>query len=99
MMQDDSWLTRTVSLRDRFGDNGLISVVLAKLEGDALVIDTWLMSCRVLKRGVEQYVLNHLGEFARRQGLGGAPGRVHPDGQERLGSRSLCQARIYPAWR
>src|SRR5208283_2645269 len=50
---DPQWFTCTVSLRDRFGDNGLISVLLAKEEGDALVIDTWLMSCRVLKRGVE----------------------------------------------
>ena len=53
-------MTRTVSLRDRFGDNGLISVVLGKIEGDVLDIDTWLMSCRVLKRGVEQFLLNHL---------------------------------------
>ena len=39
LMADPAWLTRTVSLVDRFGDNGLISVLLAKVEGDALVID------------------------------------------------------------
>ena len=69
MMADDRWLTRTVSLRDRFGDNGLISVLLAKVAGDVLEIDTWLMSCRVLKRGVEQYLMNRLCEFARDRGL------------------------------
>ena len=66
---DPSWLTRTVSLADRFGDNGLISVLLAKVEGDALVIDTWLMSCRVLKRGVETLLNNHLCRWAVGRGL------------------------------
>jgi FkbH-like protein len=54
------WVTRTVSLRDRYGDNGLISVLLAERTGDALAIDTWLMSCRVLRRGVERVLLNDL---------------------------------------
>ena len=48
MCAHSEWVTTTVSLSDRFGDNGLISVLLAREEGDALVIDTWLMSCRVL---------------------------------------------------
>jgi len=66
---DPNWLTRTVSLVDRFGDNGLISVILARRDGDALVIDTWLMSCRVLKRGVETLVNNHLCRWAIEHGL------------------------------
>ena len=66
---DPQWLTRTVSLADRFGDNGLISVLLAKVEGDALVIDTWLMSCRVLKRGVETLLNNNLCRWAIGRGL------------------------------
>ena len=47
----------TIRLRDRFGDHGLIAVVVAALEPAGsqteLVIDTWLMSCRVLNRQVE----------------------------------------------
>ncbi len=66
---DPQWLACTVSLRDRFGDNGLISVLLAKREDDALVIDTWLMSCRVLKRGVERLLHNHLCRWAQQHGL------------------------------
>jgi FkbH-like protein len=58
LMANPSWVTRTISLRDRFGDSGLISVLLAKVETDTLIIDTWLMSCRVLKRGVERLLLN-----------------------------------------
>jgi FkbH-like protein len=60
LRQNPCWITLTVSLKDRFGDNGLISVLLAKVEGDRLEIDTWLMSCRVLKRNVEQLLLNEV---------------------------------------
>ena len=56
-------------MADRFGDNGLISVLLAKVEGDALVIDTWLMSCRVLKRGVETLLNNNISRWAAARGL------------------------------
>ncbi len=69
MMASPDWVLRVVKLVDRFGDNGLISVLAAQRQGDALVIDTWLMSCRVLKRGVEQFLLNHLAEAARARGL------------------------------
>jgi FkbH-like protein len=69
LMSSPNWVVRTISLRDRFGDNGLISVILARIEADSLVIDTWLMSCRVLKRGVEAVVMNHLAEVAAERGL------------------------------
>jgi FkbH-like protein len=69
LLDDPAWVTRTVSLSDRFGDNGLISVLLAHVSGAVLEIDTWLMSCRVLKRGVEQFVLNELYRAARSQGI------------------------------
>ena len=52
-------------LTDRFGDNGLISVVLGHQTGDTLHIDLWLMSCRVLKRDMETAMLDSLVERAR----------------------------------
>ncbi len=52
-------------LTDRFGDNGLISVVLGKQQGEALHLDLWLMSCRVLKRDMEIAMLDSLVERAR----------------------------------
>jgi FkbH-like protein len=55
-------------LIDRFGDNGLIAVVICKADGDALLIDTWLMSCRVLGREVEQATLSLLAGEARQRG-------------------------------
>jgi FkbH-like protein len=78
MLASPDWVTRVVKLADRFGDNGLISVLLAQQQDDALAIDTWLMSCRVLKRGVEQYLLNHLAELAHDRGLKRLTGEYIP---------------------
>ena len=50
------------SLRDRFGDHGLISIVVARPDPPkrALDITDWLMSCRVLARGVEEFLMNYI---------------------------------------
>ena len=78
LTQKPDWVTVTISLADRFGDNGLISVVLGYVQGDVLEIDTWLMSCRVLKRGVERFMLNYLCEFASACGLSYIRGEYIP---------------------
>lgn len=57
--------SQCVSLHDKFGDYGLISVLILKHETNTIFVDTWIMSCRVLKRGVERFVINHLVELAR----------------------------------
>jgi FkbH-like protein len=51
-------------LVDRFGDNGLISIMLGRLEGEAVVLDLWLMSCRVLKRDMELAMLDAMAHHA-----------------------------------
>jgi len=56
-------------LADRFGDNGLISIVLGHAEGETLELDLWLMSCRVLKRDMEFAMLDVLVERAVRHNL------------------------------
>ena len=57
-------ITRYVKVRDRFGDNGLISVFIGFIREvqnkKVLEIDTWLMSCRVLKRGVEEFLFQSI---------------------------------------
>ena len=58
----------SVRLADRFGDHGLISIAIGSVDGTAMKIDTWLMSCRVLKRQVEDIVLNELVGLARARG-------------------------------
>ena len=63
-----SGLTLQVRLIDRFGDNGMVSVVVCRAAGADWLIDTWLMSCRVLNRSLEQTMLNHLVSRAREAG-------------------------------
>lgn len=54
------FVTLQARLTDRFGDNGMISVVICEKQDDAWIIDTWLMSCRVIKRRVEEAICDEL---------------------------------------
>ena len=65
-------------LSDRFGDNGVVSVIIAKKEGDTADILLWIMSCRVLKRGMEQLMRNVLLETAKKQGVHILRGHYYP---------------------
>ena len=63
MANDASCITLYGKLIDRFGDNGLVSVVIGKVREDVCDIDLWIMSCRVLKRDLEYAMMD---EFVRR---------------------------------
>ncbi len=63
----DNFFTFTFTLEDKFGDNGLICVIILQKENNkTLFIDTWFMSCRVLNRGMETFVLNTLVFIAKK---------------------------------
>jgi len=68
LQADPSYFTMQVRLSDRFGDNGMISVIICRSSGADWEIDTWLMSCRVLGRCVEETVLSELLRHARQAG-------------------------------
>ncbi len=69
VMRDPRAFGLQLRLTDRFGDNGIIAVVIGKLlDDDGLLIDTWLMSCRVLGRQVEQATLNLVAAAAKQLG-------------------------------
>jgi len=69
----------TFTLEDKFGDNGLICVVILHKENrEVLFIDTWFMSCRVLKRGMENFVLNTITSFAKKNGFTTLKGEYLP---------------------
>jgi FkbH-like protein len=70
--------TLQVALSDQFGDNGTIGIVISREETNGWEIDTWLMSCRVLNRRVEECVCNHLVESARHRGVQRIRGRYIP---------------------
>ncbi|MDB6112376.1 MAG: FkbH like protein, partial [Pedosphaera sp.] len=59
----------TVSVSDRFGDYGLVGTMILRPATNALVVDSFLLSCRVLGRGVEHQMLARLGKIALRHGL------------------------------
>ncbi|MCE9608900.1 MAG: HAD-IIIC family phosphatase [Chthoniobacter sp.] len=65
LLRNPDYVCFSIRLNDRFGEHGLISVVIAQEENGTLKIDTWLMSCRVLKRQVEDEALNELARLAR----------------------------------
>lgn len=69
LAQDPEVIDLAFSLNDRFGDHGLIAVVVMRpIDSESLLVDTWLMSCRVLKRGMECFTLNRMVEKARARG-------------------------------
>jgi FkbH-like protein len=67
--RDQAALTAQVRLIDRFGDNGMIAVLICRDSEADWTIDTWLMSCRVLNRQVEQATLNYLVSHAKAVGV------------------------------
>lgn len=71
-------------LADRFADHGLVAVVIAVTEGDALTVDTWLMSCRVIGRTLEDEVAGLLLAEARRRGLARVTGHHRPSPKNAL---------------
>ncbi len=67
--ESNDYITLYYTLRDKFGDHGLIGVVIMeKKSADEVFIDTWLMSCRVLKRGMEEFIVNQFVKKACQHG-------------------------------
>ncbi len=74
----DDYITLYGRLADRFGDNGVVSVVIGRKDGTSLHIDVWLMSCRVLKRDMEYAMLDTLVAKANEQGITKIIGYYYP---------------------
>lgn len=79
-------VVRTFKLRDRFADNGLIGVMIGRerREESTLEIDTWLMSCRVLGRRVEEFMVGVMMQAALDRGLDRVVGRYLPTAKNAL---------------
>ena len=59
---DKNYITLYGKLEDKFGDNGVVSVCLARIEGKICHVELWLMSCRVLKRDMEYAMMDALAD-------------------------------------
>ena len=69
LANDPDVIDLSFTLEDKFGDNGLIAVAIMKpLDKETLFVDTWFMSCRVLKRGMENFTLNTMVAAAKAKG-------------------------------
>jgi FkbH-like protein len=84
LMSDPEAVTLALRLKDRFGDYGLVSVLVGRVLGESLEIETWLMSCRVLGRGLERLAFNKLLEAARSRKLKSLFGRYIPTAKNGL---------------
>lgn len=84
MAADDKYITLYGRLEDKFGDNGLVSVVIGQKIGDSVEILLWLMSCRVLKRGMENAMLDALVERAKAAGARRLLGKYIPTKKNKM---------------
>ena len=89
-----------VDVSDRFGEYGLVGLVIFGPSGDALKIDTMLLSCRVLGRGVEHAMFAHLGQLAVERGLASLEAPFLPTPKNEPAANflnSLASATAFPA--
>lgn len=68
--KSDDHVTLAFHLEDKFGDHGLIGLaILRAQDNETAFIDTWIMSCRVLKRGMEEFMVNQVAQELCRRGF------------------------------
>ena len=85
LINQPDYFSFAFTLEDRFGDNGLISFIILKKESpEILFIDNWVMSCRVLKRGMEDFALNTIVMFAKQSGYTWLQGEYLPTAKNQL---------------
>ncbi|MGH6812308.1 MAG: HAD-IIIC family phosphatase [Methylocella sp.] len=80
IMSDPDSVTLQLRLTDKFGDNGIIAVLILRPNetAAALKVETWLMSCRVLGRQVEQAAMNLIADVAKARGYRSLIGEYRP---------------------
>jgi FkbH-like protein len=85
LASQNEYAVRHYKLIDRYGDNGLISVVVLKRHtGASLGIDLWVMSCRVLARTMEEFICNDIIAVARQMRCSAVVGRYLPTAKNKL---------------
>lgn len=81
---DDRYVRLYGRLVDKFGDNGIVSVVIGRQEADVLHMELWLMSCRVLKRDMEQAMLDEVVRQAQKRGIREIRGYYYPTAKNKM---------------
>lgn len=81
---DDDYITLYGKLSDRFGDNGVVSVVIGHVVDGECRIDLWIMSCRVLKRDMEYAMMDALAHMCEERGITGIRGYYYPTAKNNM---------------
>jgi predicted enzyme involved in methoxymalonyl-ACP biosynthesis len=92
MLDTSGCVTLSARLQDRFGDYGLISAICCDIQDRRLAVREFVMSCRVLKRGVEEYLINYLFNEARKRGLVGVVGELSKAQRTRWSKTSISDS-------
>lgn len=86
--ENSDYITQYYTLKDKFGDHGLVGVViLKKVDNETLFIDTWIMSCRVIKRTMEEFIINKIIETARINGFKYVTAEYIPTAKNRMAEK------------
>jgi FkbH-like protein len=84
LIGDAAYVTLYGRLIDKFGDNGIVSIVIGHAEGEIMDINLWVMSCRVLKRDLEKAMFDRLVEDAAAKGVKTIRGHYYPTAKNLL---------------
>lgn len=102
LMRQPDWEVLSVATKDRFGDQGIVGVALVRFESSRCVIDTFLLSCRVIGRGIEEAMVAFIAESARARGVSCLVGEFVPTAKnapaagfyERIGFQKTTDVRF-----
>ena len=84
LIGDEGHITLYGRLVDKFGDNGIVTALIGKCEGDTLDMELWIMSCRTFKRRLEHAMFDELVRLAREKGIKRIVGHYYPTAKNLL---------------
>lgn len=82
--ENENVITLYGRLEDRFGDNGVVTVAMARVSGETADITLWLMSCRVLKRDMEFAMMDAMAEECGKRGVTLLRGHYYPTAKNKM---------------
>lgn len=84
----------SISSRDRFGDNGIVGVLILKFQEESCHIDSFMLSCRVIGRTIEQSMIAFIAEYARKRGAKILVGEYIPTNKNKPASEIYQKCRM-----
>lgn len=84
IMEDEDYITLKGNLKDKFGDNGIVTVLIAKIEQELATIEIWVMSCRVFQRELELAVFDMFIENCRQREIKRIRGIYRPTAKNKI---------------